>query len=1211
MNTTIFLSNRFDALSIAFANLLENCSDLQGLFSKQAKIIVPSPATADYLYQRICDLRTTDDHAGCVTQLSFEGITRFVEKLAPANVTLLKRNIIFATLIDLEKQKPEFQDKPLDEKTIARLSTAASQIEHTLYANTYATRNDRQKWKRFCQTAMGERTQQILDYIAQKFERQVVPVLPFDLLVPATTKKQQEMQLNFHDLPQYVFWFDPEPPNQFIQNFLGKLIEAIKLGQCTTNLSIFAFSPCDAYWDDIKTGHNLMQRNPNDVSSESDEEPMPENYVHFLITRCGRIAQCVGRAMHDYLCTLETDGFSIHLPGSLNASLPKFTSSSLHVLQREALTLSSIHAIQLDDSLRICAFESSRESCAWIAKEIQRLLDEDQTLYCEDITVLVPSSIASSYAAFLHAALSLLRIKVNIRGIINTNQETCFDAFSALIPLLNGQFTRKNILDWLFLPAIMPQSLRKYKDVITSWIDRHGILRDLDGEHREEGDYLAGCQDYTWQQGLHRIALGFVHNDETLDTPLPHMSDDERLVCLRWMNEVRALFEDVRQLRQANLTWPDWQRVIYGVLSAWICNDARNRDEELEQIQSAMETIWPVYQFNWKNKKGATSHIEYHNINEVIPMLKLISERLMQSYTGQMLGGIQVRPLTPDVQTSRIVFMVGLENENFPSKSPRNKVMERFSRYDIDAHAFLKWVNNAVDKLYLCGRMLDIGEREVFRAQLDCDDQGKNRADCFKTACDHLAKRASVFLSDFIVRLALPDDNAFWPIPAVEEPVDRERIAKIQMLRKFVQQELNKQNENAPNSETARIPGEWQRIADVLTQNGLDAERVYQAIYNDKIRVQYKALDDPKRSQLSAEKQLSFNKFASFLHKPRQVYRSDVLGIEGYENQLPSSLQLLECEPFETNDIKGHFETILLREELLNVHLSRFTTAEALLPQIMADFDHLTFKLRAEGAWPAGGYADIQRYEAEAYFKSVFTQVQNCIEEKIHLCLSEETPLPGYIYTINNSLKRARIDVLQQPLFREISLPPFTFGDDQHTISYQLQGMLPTMLHPRVMVVRATSSKPARVDLTRITMSLLLLAVAKEPLPNFALILPKDAKGVLEIYNLSTIKNQEQFDHDCAVALITFLCRFIDAGAHEFGENGIHETKKPLSFDFKPKNQEASEIYKYVGSDKFVPQATLDHWAIWLDSTSSDAPDYCWVQKFLKLRTAMIGCVEK
>jgi len=1237
MTTTIFLSNRFDVLSIAFKTFLDSSCNLQELFSKQAKIIVPSTATADYLYQRVCDLRTTEDCAGCVTQLSFEGITRFIEKLAPVEVTLLKRNIIFAALIELEKQKPEFEGKTLDEKTIARLAAASSQIEHTLYANTYATRNDRNKWEAFCKTSMGERTRAVLEFIAQAYERQVQPVLPFELLVPSTNSGEQNAMLNFHHLPKDVLWFDPEPPNQFIQNFLGKLIEVIKNGQCHTNLSIFAFSPCDDYWADLDTGHNLTQRTPDDVCSESDEEPMRETGTNFMVMRCGRVSQCVGRAMYSYINMLNKDDISVYLPGKLNEQyIEGEEKTSLYVFQRAAIELKELSAIKLDDSFRVCAFETPRETCSWIAKEISRLLKEDETLYCEDITILIPTSIASGYAAFLYASLSLHHIQANIRGIINTNQETCYDALDALIHLLNGRFTRKNVLAWMFLPAIMPQELQPYKDLLTTWIDRHGILRDLDAEHREEGDYLGGCDDFTWQQGLNRIALGFVHNNETDDTPLPHLSDGERLICLRWLNGVRALFEDIKQLRQAKLTWPDWQRVICGLLNAWINNDARNRDEELEQIQTAMETTWPAFQFNWKDRSSVKTNADYHDVNEVIPMLKLISGRLAQSYTGQMLGGIQIRPLTPDVQTSSIVFMVGLENVNFPSKLPRNKMMERFSRNDLDAHAFIKWVNNATDKLYLCGRLLDVGEREIYRDVLDrkCDAEApkaftliekrlseapktyeQKRTECFKSACELLAKRSSVFLSDILMRLELPKDDAKWPIPAVEEPVDRERIAKIQELRKFVQKELNQQKkaDDKPKPTSALIPGEWQRIAEVLSAHNLDVERVQRAIYNDSILRQHAELEEVQSTPHSAERTLTFGKFASFLHKPRKVYRTSVLNIEAYENPLSSSLQLLESESFDQNGVRGHFETFLLRKELLNVHLSRFTTTEALLPQIMEDFDRITLKLQSEGAWPAGGYANIQRFESEVYFKSVLSQVQKFIESDVHFCLSEEKPLDGFIYVLNNSLKRARLDVRNQPNYHEVVLPTFTFGDEQHTISYQLNGMLASMLHPRVMLLFSSSSTGDKESLTQLTMALLSLSAAKTPFPDYALLLPKNSNDTLVVCDLRKLNDCSQLEHDNAVQLLTFLCRFIDAGAHELDDNGIHETTKV--FDFKPDKQTASEIYKYVGSKAFVPQASLNHWAIWFDEDAArdagivipDTPDRQYAQQFCALRTAVIN----
>ena len=1212
MTTTIYFSNRFDVLSYAFNEFLNTLSDPLDMFSTQTLVIVPSMATADYITQQICDHRTIYNNnnellaAGVVTKLNFVELTRFIELLTPRKKHLLKRNVIFATLLELEKQSNPQSNNVISEQLIARLNTSAMQIEKALYANTHATRLDPQKWSRFTATEIGKKTTQILDFIEDKFKNSNPhPVLPFELL----SFNQQELQFDFSKLPETVLWFDPDPLGQFEQFFFGQLIEYLQLHKNETNtrIAIFSFSPCQEYWEDVKTGHNtpLTQPDANDVSPTSDDDQsilLDHTQSHFLLSRCGRIPQCVGRALYSYITQLDTVEYKLHLPSEEHA---QSLTSTLHTIQQNALNRTHTTRIIPDDSFQISAFESARETSSWIAEKIKSLLDTDESLNCEDITILVPSGIASNYAAFLHAALVLKHIPVNIRGIINTNQETCFDALDALIQLLNGQFTRQTVLNWMFLPAIMPKDLQPYKNTLIRWINKYGILRDIDGQSRNDADYLKNDPAYTWTQGIERIALGFAHNNETSDDFFPSLSESERIICIQWLAHIRALFADIRELRNATLTWPQWQNVIFNLLNAWIDDDAQNRDDEMKQIQAAMNASWPSFRFGWHDDAfdDYTDQNDVHPIQDVLPMLKLVSAKLVQAYPGQMFGGVQVRPLTTDTQTSKIVFMVGLENANFPSKTPRKKALERFSRYDLDAYAFLKWFNNATEKLYLCAQLLEVGERETFKHNIN---ESENIKKSISNTIDKLAQRASVFLSDIITRLEKTEDTLQQLIPEVKEPVNRERIKALADIKHFVQKKLNSKINNTDDTEdlyanNRRIPAEWSRIEQTLNENNISTSSIKSSVFNNDIsNLIFNSCNDPSNNNDGEVRTItiSFKNLYNFLTYPRSTYRKAILNINEYEDTLPSELKQLNSEPFELKKTSGLYETFILKSELLNVHLTHFKsdqkTLEDILNYILNDYKLITDHLRKQGAWPAGYYDDLQFQRDKQYFYTLLSSVENAITHSAS----------GFIYIINGGIEQARLNVNPPPVFRQLSLNEIPVSTDTH---FLINGTFVPMFDEDTMIISENDSY------NQIYMASLILAAIKSKnnsltLPHKAIIIPKKEEEIKYI-DFEAFINQLTQDPQQPFELLQFYLRFIHAGYHEMTESGIEEKNTRHPFRMTPEKQEPSEIYKYAGSPRFIPQKTFEHWSIWFDHNNTSA-DKEHAETFIKLRNCLADALK-
>ncbi len=1166
MPTTIFFSNRFDVLTTALTSILNHVTDERSLFDAPAVIIVPSSATADYLRLKICASRGQNGQVGVTTGLRFVSIEQFIEMMSQGDVVILKRNLIFAALLELAKQGqlPDVRlqdDGSLSEESMTRLEARAAQLEKAIYANVKATRasNDHENWARFCRTNAGWFVQRILEYVESTYH--VKLHLPFDIF-----QRKVGTVLNF--MPHHVFWFDPEPLGRFEQMFLERLIEQLKHEEkaCSNeaklhHFTILTFSPCEGYWTDCKTGVRNVRNSvanlsvssvelDDDVADSDSALPLSNWWKNHnsLVERCGRISQCVGAAMVEYLTKgYNVKDVSLHLPldpewmksnPCVNAVSQIDKLCALHQLQCQTIKLTEAETreIKFDESLQVRAFETPRESVAWVADEIVQILNKKVVESVDEITILIPSNVSAAYASFLQSALQQRHIQANIRGILNTNQASCYDALEALIPLLSGDWSRPAVLNWMFQPAIVEEAFVEHVDAITRWVDAYGILHDFDASTRQEQDYLKYDPDegevYTWKQGMRRVALGFAQDHVTSPSQaFPPVDESVRDVCVRWLARVRALFRDIEGLRAANLSWTDWQNVLYTFLDAWINTDAANREEEMRAIRQRMRSTWPSYAFLDQPDSLVARPVEAaHTLDEVLPLLKIIAGKLSQSYPGQMLGGVQIRPLTGDIQTSPVVFMMALENENFPSKAQRQKSLERFSRYDIDANAFLKWFDNATERLYLCTCALDIGERDLWRKQNKSYVEIRN----------NIADRSAIFVSDILRQMTRSgDDEDFGLIPNVREPIDRMRIEAFKNIKNVVQQSIG-QNANDDKTQLTAEMGVYK--ANMTPEN---FNTVCQQLFHEGMQPSCGGPEHANDEIIP----FSFKDFADFLEDPGRVYRNVRFGIVDYEETLPATMRLKASEPFQLQRVSGHFETFGLIRDLLNNVLIRFEDKDSALAEIMVDYDHITKNLQCQGVFPAGFYAQHQRQQDRLRFQQILMHVEALVGQHKQ----------GFVYVLDDEARVINQVVQHAPSVelgevRRVVLDPFV----EPSARYVLKGVLARLCDDDTMFMVGKLKKRQALFTQAV------LAVARLPQPTWLVHVDCDKFGVKR-YSLPKL------DSEYSKALLELVMAQFDCGHHEFsGSGGFSEVDQ--------NKLRASELFSYAGRPNFVPQATRESW---------------------------------
>ena len=209
---------------------------------------------------------------------------------------------------------------------------------------------------------------------------------------------------------------------------------------------------------------------------------------------------------------------------------------------------------------------------------------------------------------------------------------------------------------------------------------------------------------YTWQQGLERLILGFML-PENPQNPLwhhiaPHSSNPNHQAPLsRFAALVATLIRHQNQW-QTPATVPQWNERIHSLINDLITPQSDDDHQAHQQLEAALA--------QWQNEAQTARYIQ--TINQTIAIQHLNRYLASQNDAGFLRGGITVCSMVPMRSLPfKVICLLGLNDGDYPRNTkaaPYDLIAQHpqkgdRARRDDDRYLFLEAILSAREVLYL------------------------------------------------------------------------------------------------------------------------------------------------------------------------------------------------------------------------------------------------------------------------------------------------------------------------------------------------------------------------------------------------------------------------------------------------------------------------------------------------------------------------------
>jgi exodeoxyribonuclease V gamma subunit len=460
-------------------------------------------------------------------------------------------------------------------------------------------------------------------------------------------------------------------------------LELIERVARTTDVVLYALSPCEGFWEDPDAG-----------------DPVP---LHLW----GRPGREQVRALNAIAGFDHDDRFVDPLAGEGARTL-------LHQIQGDILRREPARQnvdprarFDHDGSLVVLEHASVRRELEAVASEIWRLVESDETLRFDEIAVLIPEADARGYAAQVPAVFREahdLPHRVSAAAPV-ARGGSVVEAVELLLSLPLGKFTRQDLLRLVLHPAV--QATMDGVDPVrwAAWADALGVVRGADrSDHAEtyiERDAL------NWDQGLRRLALGAFMSGDASGESTPFEANGEAYVPCEVTGAelpeaaafgllVRSLLADACFARDAVLTLSEWAAFLCKLVEAYIGPAGPAEEERLARCLRSLHALGDV--------DLGDARVRYRVASEIA------RQRLAGLGGGQTGEGVVVTTLGALRPVPfRVVFACGMGEGQFPSPEGEDPLDLRWARRregdlsarDRDKYGFLELLLGVRERLVL------------------------------------------------------------------------------------------------------------------------------------------------------------------------------------------------------------------------------------------------------------------------------------------------------------------------------------------------------------------------------------------------------------------------------------------------------------------------------------------------------------------------------
>ena len=453
-------------------------------------------------------------------------------------------------------------------------------------------------------------------------------------------------------------WFAPRP-HVFAPGLLTPTAQrALTILGAVTDVHLYAFNPCQEFWEDITTS----------TEEAGDIDDLGESEALALWGRAGR-AQLRWRMA-------VTDG-DIEWADLRDLGPP----STLSRLQQSMLSRRPMKKSDDEDrSVQVWACPSARHEVATVAEAIwelfepkkERKTEQNATpeLRFKDIAVLIPPGREARYTPLIASVFDEARqIPFHIADRALASGSPIVDACLRLTALPQGNFSRRDVLELARHPCVRARftHLDLAADREIDWeslVDKLGVFHGVD--HTDHAGTYIERDVFNWDQALRRLALGALLGDRKDavrigdDDYFPEPPADTHGAALGAL--VRSLASDVRFARRQRLTLREWATFLQNVFRAYVVPTDTHEEADWRRCVAAAARL---------AERDERGHAVTYTAASALLRDALLA--LRGSDDALLARGVAVGSLASLRGVSfEAVFLVGMDEARFPAREPND-----------------------------------------------------------------------------------------------------------------------------------------------------------------------------------------------------------------------------------------------------------------------------------------------------------------------------------------------------------------------------------------------------------------------------------------------------------------------------------------------------------------------------------------------------------
>lgn len=480
-----------------------------------------------------------------------------------------------------------------------------------------------------------------------------------------------------------------------------KFIEALS---DYTQVHFFHLNPCFAYWGDIITEKQAMQR----MTAWTDNvNAINESVGNPLLANLGQQGREFLSMLQEH-ATMNIEAFSqMSLHNTDKVTVLKHIQQDILELTDRRNQPINYH----DDSIVLTSAHSALREVQGLHDWLLHQFNKDSELTPKDILVMCPH--IEEYAPYVNAVFSrgwqniaddVPPLPCSIADRVLMDADPIVASFSQLLTLPDSRFQVSQIVSWLRVSSIQEKHQLCDDDLnkIVHWLEKVHIHWGRDQAHKAE---ILGVTDasnmFTWQYGIDRLIQGIAFGDQTVIF-------DEILLCPDIESSDAVLFGKLLdvlerlQIYSKELTIPRSPIQWHAYLKSMVSNFYDDKYDSVALIDKALENLLIFC------RDG-----EFEQKIELAIVREFLNNHFSQPDPGRqfMVGQVTFCSMVPMRSIPfKIIAVLGLNDGEFPRvrkpysfdlmSQSAGRLGDRSRRGD-DRYLFLEAIISARQSLYL------------------------------------------------------------------------------------------------------------------------------------------------------------------------------------------------------------------------------------------------------------------------------------------------------------------------------------------------------------------------------------------------------------------------------------------------------------------------------------------------------------------------------